>query len=332
MSHELTIKNGRAEMAYVGDTPWHGLGQALEAGASIEDWQKSAGMDWTIKRSLVRYATERNEDGESTGILTMPEKHVLFRSDTKDALGLVSPKYQIVQPPEVLEFFRDLVNDAGFELNTAGTLFGGKRFWALARVAPDAPIVGQDNVGGFLLLSTSADGSLATTARFTTVRVVCNNTLGMALRAGAADVSISHKQAFDHGLVKDKLGIARGAFSEFLGAARELAAKPVTHDQAEALTGCLLTGAEVHTPPELTIDEKVRNSHNFKRIMGLFDGAGRGATLPGVQGTAWGWLNAVTENVDHFAKANSVDHRLNNAWFGKGDETKTEAFELALNF
>jgi phage/plasmid-like protein (TIGR03299 family) len=218
MAHELTIRtNGKAEMAYVGETPWHGLGQSLGRGRTIEEWQQAAGMDWKIARSRVRY-------GDAANTRIIEDKHVLFRSDTKDALGIVSDKFQIVQPRAVLEFFRDLTAGNGFELETAGTLYGGRRFWAMASIGKAAQIAGVDRVGGYLLLSTGADGTLATSARFTTVRVVCNNTLTMALRKDGRNntgvASVNHRSGFDADAVKNQLGITRsnmhGIFGELI--------------------------------------------------------------------------------------------------------------------
>ena len=138
MTAAVTVrKNGFAEMAYVGEKPWHGLGQELVAGADLATWKQAAGMDWTVQRGVVRYATERDGD---LGLMQMPEQHVLFRQDTKQALGIVSPKYKVVQPGEVLEFFRDLTDANGYMLNTAGTLFDGKRFWALAAIGSAATV------------------------------------------------------------------------------------------------------------------------------------------------------------------------------------------------
>lgn len=185
MPHALTERsNGLVEMAYKGETPWHGLGQQLEAGKTIEEWTVAAGMDWRIKRSKVRYFADVNGAQQ----LEIPDQHVLFRNDTKAPLGIVSERFKVVQPFEVMEFFRDLTNDAGFTMETAGTMFGGRRFWALAHIGESAIIRNHaDAVGGYLLLCTGADGTLATQARFTTVRVVCNNTLGMAMPGKKAD-------------------------------------------------------------------------------------------------------------------------------------------------
>ena len=320
MSHELTQrKDGMVEHAYVGEVGWHGLGQQLQEGASIEEWRKAAGMDYDVRRSRVRY-------GEGDNQRIMEEAHVLFRSDTKEPLGIVSPKYKIVQPGEVLEFFRDLSAGAGFKLDTAGTLFGGRKYWALASIGESAVISNPaDIVGGYLLLTTTADGTGATTGKFTTVRVVCNNTLSMAMsRKDRNQVSVNHKQRFNPNAMKDQLGIARGQFGQFIQTMRQFSAEKLSKGAAEDLTLALLKPEDA-TPDQV---DKVKESRAYKGILKLFDGAGIGSQMAGVQGTEWGWLNAVTEHIDHNAHAHSADGRMDSAFFGKGDELKTKAVEL----
>jgi phage/plasmid-like protein (TIGR03299 family) len=111
-------------MAYAGDTPWHGLGNMLAPLQPIEVWKKNAGMDWQIEQSDVRYITGNQNLGV---IKTFPEQKVLYRSDTKAPLAVVSKRYQVVQPGEILEFYRDLTDMGGFELETAGVLKEGRR-------------------------------------------------------------------------------------------------------------------------------------------------------------------------------------------------------------
>lgn len=335
MAHALTINNGTAEMAYAGETPWHGLGQKLIAGAPIESWQKAAGMDWKVQRSMVRYFGER--DGSSQR--EWKDHNVLFRSDSKAPLGLVSSKFKVVQPKETLEFFRDLVTESGFQLETAGTLFGGRRFWALASVGEKAVVLNpKDVVGSYLLLCTAVDGTLETTARFTTICVVCNNTLSAALSLSAKrEVKVSHRSVFNAAAVKAQLGVGQGGFIKFISEMRSLASVKVNKPSADGLTRQLLIPAKVDidkmTGKELVLlAEKTRASKNYQSIMALFDGAGRGSQLDGRKGTAWGWVNAVTEHVDYHTRVQIADNRLNSAWFGLGDDLKTRAVELAHNF
>lgn len=325
MAHELTLKNGRAEMAYVGDTPWHGLGQALTAGASIDDWLEAAGMNWTIQRAPVQFQPPRTGAERRT----WNDRHVLYRSDDHSPLGLVSPSYIVVQPFEMLEFFRDLVSDNGFELETAGTLFGGARFWALARVAK-AQLAGWDDIGGYILLSSTADGSRATECRETTVRVVCNNTLSMALNANAKRrLTVAHNTHFDHAVVKKSMGLSRENFAAFMEAANSLTKVKVSSIAAEAFVSALLNKVDLAEGALRAGETEDRRPRGFDKILSLFNGAGKGADQKGSKGTAWGLVNAVTQYVDWDSVSKSPDHRIEKAWWGAGDLTKTRALELA---
>lgn len=114
----------------------------------------------------------------------MSDRFVLARSDTQAALSVVSGDYQVVQPKVVLEFYRDLVEQRGYPLETAGALAGGRKVWALARTGPVAGVADDaaDKLGAYVLLATSCDKTLATTVTFTSVRVVCQNTLSFSVR------------------------------------------------------------------------------------------------------------------------------------------------------
>jgi phage/plasmid-like protein (TIGR03299 family) len=319
MSHEITRRqNGFHEMAYVGQKPWHGLGQELEQGAPIEKWLVSAGMDWKVQRSKVRFATQANQGAE---FATWDDYHVLMRSDTKAPLGMVSDKYKVVQPKDVLEFFRDLMEAAGYHLETTETLYGGRKFWALASIGAEERVVGNDLLKGRLLVATSCDGSMKTTVKNVAERVVCNNTLQLAMNEkGATEVAITHRTTFDARAIKKQLGIAVDSFHRFIADARLLAARKVDRAEADAFMATVLKEAEVAAAKE---------QRAFRSIMDLFHGAGHGSRLPGVAGTAWGLVNAVTEYVDHDRPNRNEMNRLNSAWFGSGADMKDRALSAA---
>lgn len=309
MAHEITIRaDGYAEMAFVGNTPWHGLGQELDPNADLQTWRKAAGMDWTIERTPVLF--------ESDGLNAIAGRDVLYRSDTKDALSVVSDRYKPVQPAEVLEFFDTLVKENGFRLHTAGTLFGGRRMWALAETGKFGEITKDDGIGGFLLLSTSADKSLATTARFTSVRVVCNNTLSLATRTKGY-VSFNHTRHFDHDAMRLKLAAAVGSFEAFLEMGKHLQKQKMTISSAEMFVRNLF---------EVPVNDNVYDQRAPRKVLSLFSGEAMGFDLVGE--TKWGMANAVTEYLDHHHPARAADARLNNAWFGTGDNLKARALEL----
>ena len=312
-------------MAYVGqEQPWHGLGNQLSPKQPIEVWARQANMDWTIEASEVRYVA--GGSGNLGAIHAFPEQRVLYRSDTKEPLSVVSSRYQVVQPKDILEFYRDLTQVGGFELETAGVLKDGKKLWALARTGQSVALKGKDQVNGYLLLATACDGTLATTAQFTSVRVVCHNTLQIALGDGTGAVKVPHRSQFDAQAVKRQLGIAVSSWDGFMTRMKALSERKVNDPMAEKFFQRVLTypAGGPNMPALVTNDRAIKAVHE------LYAGRGKGATLPSASGTAWGLVNSVTEFVDHQRRARSDDHRRDAAWFGAGATLKQRAWDEAM--
>lgn len=307
-------------MAYVGATPWHGLGNQLTEQQPIDVWLHEAGMNWTIEQSDVLF----NVSKDGMHIRMHRDAKVLYRSDTLAPLSVVSPRYKVVQPHEVLHFYNDLVHAGGFELETAGVLKGGKKLWALARTGQETLVRSGDKVKAYLLLATSCDGTLCTTAQFTSVRVVCNNTLQIAVGDSQGAVKVPHSTVFDPRSVKDALGIGLSGWEAFMANIRQLSKRTVSPEEAKAFF------AEVLDEPLLPQQEDPALSRAMQQLTMLYSGAGMGSMLTGTRGTAWGLVNAVTEYVDHRRRARNQDYRLDSAWFGQGAQLKQKALDKAL--
>ncbi|HEE6385848.1 MULTISPECIES: DUF932 domain-containing protein [Acinetobacter] len=343
MAHQLE------QMAYVGDTPWHGLGNQLTQNQPIEVWAQQAGMDWRIESSNVSYMAQ-NKRGQSI-IMPYEEQRVLYRSDTHAPLSVVSQRFQEVQPREILEFYRDLTEQSGFELETAGVLKGGKKFWALARTGQTSSLKGKDVSNGYILLATACDGTLATTAQFTSIRVVCNNTLAIALKgqnSSAGVVKVPHSTKFDADKVKQQLGISVRAWDEHMYEMKQLSQRKVTQYEAAAYFDAVFNNTtmsitdqedniiqfyrDVATQAQTNGKEKSEpNGKAMSRAMEMFNGQGRGASLSSAKDTAYGLLCSITEFIDHGRRAMSTDHRLDSAWFGTGASIKQRGLEQALS-
>jgi phage/plasmid-like protein (TIGR03299 family) len=317
MAHQIQ------QMAYIGAAPWHGLGNHLPPQQPLNLWLREAGMNWLIQETPVRFMPEAGE--KPSPLQSFPEQKVLYRSDTMEALSVVSQRYQVVQPREILEFYRDLTQVSGYELETAGVLKGGRKFWALAKTGQSTALKGRDVINGYLLLATSCDGTLATTATPTTVRVVCNNTLSVALNGTRQAIKVPHSTRFDPEAVKQQLGIAVSEWDSIMYRLRMLAERKVkTQEAMNYFLRVLCDTPDQAELPALT------NGRALKKVQSLYDGQGRGATLEAAQCTAWGLLNAVTEYVDHERRARSSAHRLDSAWFGQGAHLKQRALDTAL--
>jgi phage/plasmid-like protein (TIGR03299 family) len=332
MAHMIDTTTGTAAMAYAGKTPWHGLGQALTAGATIETWTQQAGLAYTVLESPVLFNTPAATEPQSWA-----ERKVLHRSDTGAPLAVVSKGYNVVQPSEIMGFFSELVKLGGFQLETAGALSYGRRVWALASVGEAAPVIDGDLVKPYLLLGTSYDGTMATVAKFTAIRVVCNNTITAAVGgysngqavAGEAEtdkgylksaIRVLHSERFDPDSVRLQLGIVANQFERFLVQSRQLAGVPMSATEADAFVAELLK--PYHQGRSLVTDSRA-----YKRVLQLFNGSAIGSDIGGVMGTRWGMLNAVTELVDH-ERGRSDNTRLESAWFGTGSALKNRALEL----
>lgn len=312
MAHELSLFAGTAEMAYTGAMPWHGLGQHVQPGASLEDWLRKAHMEWDYQESVAQFTNGQLRE--------YPDYKVLYRSDSNKPLSVVSKRYKVVQPKEIVEFFRSLTEREGFTIETLGALKEGRRIWALARTNIENDVVGSDRLKAYLLLITSCDGSLATTAKFVSTRVVCWNTQAIALHSEAgSSVKVRHNTVFNPDAVKDEMGLVGAkAFDLFLGNMRSLTDVTMTHNDAQTFVASLLPASTGGT-------KDVRESKAFAKIMGLFSGGAKGSHLPGVSGTAWGLLNAVTEYTDHHVRSRTAENRFDSSMFGVGANLKAEA-------
>jgi phage/plasmid-like protein (TIGR03299 family) len=318
MAHEVQ------SMAYAVDTgvPWHGLGAALPKNQPIEVWQRASGMDFEIKQTDVLF-NAANGDGNLLNLRSNPDSTVLYRSDDFSPLSVVSKRYKVVQPKEVLSFYRELVSVGGFELETAGVLKGGRKLWALAKTGQETMLAGGDKVNAYLLLATSCDGSLATTAQFTSVRVVCNNTLQMAVGDSKGVIRVPHSTTFDPAAVKHELGLGLSAWDQFMVSIKAMSNHPVNKFEAMSYL------VNVLGDPALPLNEQP-NQKAIQSVYSLFSGEGKGSKLDSAKGTAWGLVNGVTEYVDTHRRARSQDYRLDSAWFGAGAAIKEKALEQAM--
>ena len=320
MAHEIqnNTLTGLAEIAYVGEKPWHGLGQELQQDATIEDWIVSAGMAWEVIGSPVRFNT-------TGGTQVYHGQQVLHRSDTGTPLSIVSEDFRVVQPAEVLEFFRDLTQIHKMKLNVAGCLFGGKRFWATAETGLAADILPGDGVRGQLLLMTGIDGMVATSAKFVSTRVVCNNTLQVAMgETGGRQVRRTHRQTFDAHQVKLDLGLINGAWDKYIQDMKKLTTVKMNDDTAAEFFKRL-----VAKPMDAKLDGGMSRA-TINTVDELMHRLRNGLGAESGRGTAWNVLNAVTEKYTHGTARRDTDRQFINSVYGNDAAMKDKAADMLL--
>jgi len=321
VGHELCTVNGRTAMMYVGEVPWHGTGTKMAAPATAREAIEAAHLDYEV--SLADLAT--------TNGIPVDNRKAVVRTDTDEVLGVVGNSYVPVQNREAFAFLDSIVADGSLRYHTAGALRKGEKIWLLAKLPGQIRIRFSEDVSEkYLLLSNSHDGSSALRVFFTSIRVVCANTLAMADREGRGDgISIRHQGNLPSKIrqAREVLGIAARYFDDLEGQFDLLARHYPSYAQVSGYFKALYPDPEEGNP--------ARSQNVRDELFRLFE-SGKGQDIPEIRSTTWAAFNAVTEYVDHFRPTRArtefdrAANRLESAWFGSGSRLKQQAFRLAL--
>ena len=305
-------------MFYQGETPWHGLGNRVTESLSVAEAIKQAGLDWMVRKEEVILKS----DGRAVPVMAT------VRESDNEILGVVGPRYHVLQNDQAFNFFDQFVENKMVSLETAGSLDTGKKVWVLARISGDSDIsiVGDDVIRKFILLSNSHDGTMAVRVGFTPIRVVCANTLSMAHSNGESQlIRLRHSRDVVQNLdgIKEIMNLANQSFEATAEQFRRLAQKQISvQDLKNYVKVCL--GQEFVNDEDLS----TRATNQIADVIRLFEN-GRGTELPGVKGTVWAAYNAVTEFFTHEV-SKDADKRYTSLWFGQNGNRNTTALNNAL--
>lgn len=313
MAHNIERRNGKDSIVFAGETPWHRLGTKMPAAFEAETALKHGGLDFTVEKVGIK-----TSDGAA-----IENRFALRRTDTKDVLGIVTDFYKPLQNREAFGFFDGVFGKGKARYEVAGVLGKGEKVWLLAKLPGEFSIGKEDLVGKWLLLTNGHDTNEPVRAKFTPIRVVCQNTLTAALRGTESEIRVQHI-----GNVTGKLEIA-GKLLKQAGVYFE--------DVQTAFSGFLrkqvkAAGVQDYALRVIAGDEAVKLEElspiarkSITRICELHD-TGRGSDIKGIRGTLWGAYNAVTEYVDHDKTSDSLAYMAT----GRGAEIKQRAFSLAV--
>jgi len=324
MAHLLDFSKGFAAIALAEHTEsaWHGYGNRVGADVPVEQWPAKAGADYIVAGRNLFYAGIPTTEGKGRPV-QVPDRKALIRLDTGAYLSTVGHEYAIVQPIELFDFQRQVIDAVGAKMDTAGVLRGGKTIWTLSKVEKSFRIQGQDLVDVYVLASTTYDGTQASRFQYVTTRVVCDNTLQIAISGSKYGyVSVNHSSKLDVAAVAAKLIEGEDDISRFVDAASGLAEIFPTNEQIVEFITRVIPDAFRQK------DGKIEISQPAGKVLALL-GRGKGADLKSANGTAWGLVNAVTEYVDHHQRSKDQGSRLASAWFGQGAQRKETALEVA---
>ena len=332
MAHELDFTKGRAAIAYraEGGRPWHGMGEIILPGDSLEVIAQKAGLDWEALALPISY-----EFGGKT--LIAPNHRLIARGDNGATLSVMSKRYKLHQPSDILAFYREYVlTDERLQIETAGALKGGRNIWCLAKFDADLTVAGDKHVC-YVLFTTSFDGTIATRIVATAVRVVCNNTLTGALWQAdkeKAYISIRHGVSLDDPAVRsdaaDRFAQVIREFVGYKALGDALAMVKLSKEQVEGFFRVMTIDKAAKGDAEKEEAPTGRARAALERLLQSYSDT----LAEGTQGgTAWAVLNGVTRYVDHARTVRDTENegkegaRFASAMFGSGASLKREAIE-----
>lgn len=329
MSHEVE------QMFYAGELPWHGLGNKIEDADlyDIHGGIRKAGLNWTVNLKPLIIQEERfTEDDMPVRYVTtrkVETRYATVRSDNNLILGTVGPRYTPLQNEVAFDWFAPFLESKAAALHTAGSLDEGRKVWVLAKLALDnAPIVPNDDIAKFILLSNSHDGTLAVRVGFTPIRVVCANTLRMAHcdeSKSSKLIRIRHHKDVKKTLeeVRKVMDLANQEFEATAEQYRFLASRPINALDLQKYVKIVLKVKEEKDKPLPT-----RTLNTIAEIVKNFE-AGIGSNIPGVRGTYWGAYNAFTEYLN-YKRGHQADTRMDSLWFGQSAADNDLALATAM--
>ncbi len=316
MAHEVET------MAYRGETPWHGLGNPL-SDDGVKDWRKAcveAGLDWAVALAPLEVGPS---DAPASSIGQIVDHRAAIRCSDGAILGVVGPDYTVLQNQDAFQWFEPILESGLAEFEAAGSLRGGSRVWALAKIGLQADIALGDPVKRYLLLSHAHDGTLCVRVGFTDVRVVCMNTLRMAHDSAASQlIRIRHTSQVKENLeaVREVLDLAAGEFQATVSQYRKLQAKEgINPKDVMAYVQKVLD-----TPVGADGKVSTRVYNRLEEIVKLaWEGIGNKGS------TVWDAFNALTQWTT-WQRGRSQENRVNAAWFGEGRAITERALKYGL--
>lgn len=329
MSHEITSTDG---LVLARKPAWHGLGVVVNDAPTAAEALSLAKLDWPVEQ----WKLDANAAGRTIPVLT----HVLnVRGDNHQALGVVGSGYRPVQNAELAEFATQLGASGKVEVESAGSIRGGKRVWFLIRGESIWPH-DSDEVRPYLLIANGHDGSLAMTCQPTTIRVVCKNTLHASLRQGEQS---SLTVRFRHeGQIADKLAEAKralGLFTEartsFQEQAKTLQARQMNREELQRFWLDVYTQTLGDIPKNPATEEEQQRQQRAQKTLARwafhFD-----QEVGSIGATRWAAFNAVSRWFDHERPVRAPnealrrDNRMFNNWWGDSASAKVKTLALAL--
>lgn len=313
MSHDISInKNGDAEMAYSGEKPWHHLGTKVHGLMTTEEALNASHLNWDVEKVAVLSAKD---------LSIIPDRYTVIRSDTNFPLGVVGKRYIPISNKEAFSFFDIVLGKSQGRIESIGAINHGKRVWCLARMPESFEALPGDCVERYLLCSNSHDGSSCLEILFTSIRVVCNNTLTMALNSASHSVTVRHTSNWE-----ERLGLAHLALNssqEYWSSLQEVCRNLASTCTSRSEINCFLDTL-------LPVENHEKKNTSRDKVLELFE-TGKGTEIQGVKGSRWGLFNAYSEYLDYEKRTHNGSDRWERTTFGSGNSERKKALDFLLS-
>lgn len=280
--------------------PWHGLGEIVEGTLCSADAIKKAGLDWRVTSNPMY----------TEGGMLIPNYKANIRETDNKVLGVVSDRYQIVQNSDAFDFTDAMIGE-GCQYETAGSLFGGKKIFLLAKT--DTVKILDDEVEPYMCFTNNHDGFGSIKCCCTNVRVVCNNTLNLALSTAKRSWSCTHTGNLQSKLSEAQyaLELAHNYTSELSKFAERAANFKIDEDATrKAIAELFNLSQEISERAQRNREQAVKD---FERCLVMPD-------ITKFNGTAWGFINAASDFAYHRPSARMTatyqDNKMNQAIIG----------------
>lgn len=320
MAHNLNFnaKTQQYAFAAVGEKAWHGLGQYVTEAMTAAQAIELGGLNYLVEKQPVQIV----------GGAVIPGTFATVRTDTGDALGVVSADYSVIQNHEAFEFFDAIIDSGEAIFQTAGALGKGEGIFITAKLPADI-LVNGEQVENYLLLTAGHNGRWPIQAGFTGIRVVCNNTLIAALRGLQNKVTILHYSNAKENLKNATrvMGMASRYIEQLEPTFQRMAEVKITDKRLRAYI------EEVMKPhgqkEQISREEFSKVFTNKVESVMAFAHDHETQRSKAARGTVWGAYNAVSGYYNYLKNYKSQEDKMQDVYFKNGSRVIEHAYELA---
>jgi phage/plasmid-like protein (TIGR03299 family) len=341
MSHQIHLdeKTGTHSFVSYGEPAWHGLGKVVDKAMTSEECIKLANLDYEVDKTTIHAQIDIAEEDGVGGRTYEPidDKYATFRTDTNKVLGIVGGRYEIVQNRDAFAFFDSIIDGGEAIFETAGALGKGERIFVTAKLPEDMLVAGEP-CNKYIILTNSHNGTSSIIAGFTTIRIVCNNTLQAALRGIENKVSIEHRTGAKEKLSEayKVMNIASKYMNEVEDIFNKMAKTTIGDEQLKAYIKDVIKSDYVVKKDSIILDESIQDEHSTRlknQINAIFEFALSHPTqqTDATRGTLWGAYNSISGYYNHIHNyKRGAEQKFTSQFFGNAYNKINKGFQKAV--